>query len=472
MKGREIIEKINRGEMPDLEQVRVKCLGQTTSLKGAGKLKFASVAIGVAAAFLVTMTALAAALGGFEGFINRVNPTFGEAVIPIELYVVDNDIRMEVLGAQTFGNQVIAYISMQDLSGQNRITENARLNADFTLLDADGNEIATQGSSGGSSLLYFDKSTNTAFFEANFWGYGIDVAFSESADSIIIRVGTFELDNVSYWEMPIDIDLVALGEVSTKMFPVSDLFVWGITTAELAEMGFERDVLRPVEILKPGGLVVELPHGRDDQWISNIGIVNGQLQILLAHDNRVRGLSWPSAFLVLDGVPPKHFVISIFADENHEFIETLERVDLAFKYSLYVFDIDVNQLADYEILFFGGFRKEIDGDWQIAAQTNYVGEQMRVWESDFYMAYLYFENFILTPLGLQASGTFEGGGHANFDLVLETTEGFIEFDFPRPSGQFSSYPQPRFDLVWRADRLIDVASVTAVVINGVRIEVE
>jgi hypothetical protein len=73
--------------------------------------------------FVLVASATAASLGNFDWFIERFNPDFGNIVEPVEIYSEDEGIRMEVIGAQKYDNRAIIYLSLQDRTGQNRLTE-------------------------------------------------------------------------------------------------------------------------------------------------------------------------------------------------------------------------------------------------------------------------------------------------------------------------------------------------------------
>ena len=77
----------------------------------------------LALSVMLVVTAAAATLGGFDWFIEKFNPSFGEIVEPVEAYCEDQGIRMEVIGAQKYDNMAVVYLSLQDVSGQNRLTE-------------------------------------------------------------------------------------------------------------------------------------------------------------------------------------------------------------------------------------------------------------------------------------------------------------------------------------------------------------
>ena len=425
------------------------------------RFKFAP-ALAAVAVLLVTVTAAAAVMGGFDGFINRFNPAFGEVVVPLELYVIDNDIRMEVIGAQTFGGHIIAYISMQDVSGKNRIGRGAAFHwgLNFFMLDPDGEKmLGHYGMISGSRMLHFDEETNTAFFEISSWRGGGAVS-----DKISFVADEFVLDVEAYEGLPLDIDLTSLGEAYTAILPIN--------------MGSE---LVLTEILAPGGHFAALPF--EGHWIANVGIIDGRLHVQTRHDRGISGLSFPAINLWRDGgyIHPSASII-LHANENHEPVDQRlvgilppSFLGVVFEYSSFIFDIDINALEDYALLYWGNYATKIDGDWQITAHMDYTGAQMRMWSSDVVMAGMRLENFTLTPLGLQISGELvEGAGFGGLLVTLETTKGDIELG--QGTGGFGFHQSGdetlwHFTMMWMPDASIDVSAVRAVVIAGLGVEV-
>jgi len=128
--------------------------------KARGRIRLS---VALAAALIVVMisaTALAAG-GGLEQFVSRFNPAFGDlAIPPVQLaYAEDQGIRIEVIGAQQIDNVVLAYVTMQDITGENRLSR-------YTWPDL---EVTMEGEaiSGPASYrrLHFDRANNTVYFE-------------------------------------------------------------------------------------------------------------------------------------------------------------------------------------------------------------------------------------------------------------------------------------------------------------------
>ena len=117
-----------------------------------------------AAVFLVFVTLSAttyAATGGLDQFLSRFNPAFGAlAIAPAEpAYAEDQGIRMEVVGAQQVNNVVLVYLTMQDITGENRLSRDTWPDLEIFM---DGQAMHGPGS---SRILHFDRNSNTLYFE-------------------------------------------------------------------------------------------------------------------------------------------------------------------------------------------------------------------------------------------------------------------------------------------------------------------
>ncbi|MCL2204846.1 MAG: hypothetical protein FWB88_13025 [Defluviitaleaceae bacterium] len=187
MKYRDLISQVVREDMPDLEQVRENCHRQAIPQKSIVRTLRWSVAA-AAILLLVTSTAVFAATGGLEQFLARFNPNFGEfAIAPLNpAYAVDQDIRIEVVGAQQIDNVLLVYTIMQDISGENRITRHMSPDIEFYV---DDERMSTGGST--DRLLRFDRSTNTSYRERLLLGRD-DMPQADTIELVITRIDCFE----------------------------------------------------------------------------------------------------------------------------------------------------------------------------------------------------------------------------------------------------------------------------------------
>lgn len=112
--------------------------------------------LAVAAAALLGVTALAAAMGGFDWLRETVDPPMLDAVEEQGQSVTSNGIKLNVIAAQKYGDAALLYVSIQDTTGQGRVTEQTH--------PLWGGQLVN----GRSTLLYYDSATSTAVYQAHF----------------------------------------------------------------------------------------------------------------------------------------------------------------------------------------------------------------------------------------------------------------------------------------------------------------
>ena len=191
MKGHEIINHLLREEMPDIEKVRENC-HRHFAMQSTGTPKIKRLIPIVAALlmiFAISITTLAA-LGGFEFFIRHTDPPFAEIIEPIMNCVEDQGIRITLLGAKRFENTAIIYLSVQDISGENRLTVSTCVAGSPGM----PRENRMQIYMGNNALLnygmnsdhyYFDEISNTKYIQ-----------FMIRADDYLLDELTLKINNV------------------------------------------------------------------------------------------------------------------------------------------------------------------------------------------------------------------------------------------------------------------------------------
>lgn len=115
------LSQINVDSTGIAEGVKSRLKEKHRSSKGHPTRRTMILAVAISAMLIVTVSA--ATLGKFDWFMEKFNPNFSEIVTPIEVVSEDKGIRMEVIGAQKYENKAVVYLSLQDVSGQNRLTE-------------------------------------------------------------------------------------------------------------------------------------------------------------------------------------------------------------------------------------------------------------------------------------------------------------------------------------------------------------
>jgi len=445
----------------------------------------------IVAVLAITTTALAAT-GGFDWIMQRINPTFAEIIEPVMVYAEDQGIRMTVIGAQNFENMAVVYISLQDVSGENRLTErasigwNLSLRAVYEIPDSviDTREITIVESaeptmfSGGSTLrqIYFDEATGTLYYELT------KTSNRPIANSIEVVSWHVLLDSQFIDAKPVGISLLNLDIPETVTAELGD----GV----FSSMGFSEKVGdEQVKLLQPGRFAT-LPDYPDNHWVSNIGIIDGQLRVqgMTAWDGTSFDASRVSFALLRSDGEIIHSTESLFArvDESynlttlgHTTVFQVEPRDVM----EFIFDVDVYDLANYTLVFYGNISTGIEGEWLVQVDLAGKSNQILTITEEHLISGHTIEFITLNPLGLQARGRFPaywtmGSQGDELEAYIETPGGTFRLrqagGFYAPVFETWECSVPicgNFTLTWEAESLIDIEFVTAIIIGGQRIAV-
>lgn len=406
---------------------------------------------------------MAAALGGFDWFIERFNPTFGEIVEPVGVSCENQGIRMDVIGAQKYGNSAVIYLSLQDISGKNRLTEQTDFRDGFSVAVNPPEETGETGeaNAGGYSLrqnlLYFDKETNTLYYEINIT--------SDTPMSTPLELGSFLIyfDERDYESKPVAVSLADLDKA--QVTPLEEDQIWG-------GIGVPDDLSGITTALTPGRYAA-LPSGEADQWLSNIGIVDGKLHV---QTGTVFGKEFGSSDASLSLRAPDgeligaDYELMLLGDGDQRLLGEDGFDDAVYKYEEAVFSVNIDELDDYTLCYSGSVSSGVEGHWKVAANLSDTSLQMRIWTSDIETDGYRFEYLALSPLGLEVRGSYEGDKWASeMSLALETDDGLIPLE---GGGGSQDAGKHTFNASWYTEEPIDVAAVTAVIINNTRVPVK
>ncbi len=429
-----------------------------------------SVSVAMVLSVVLVATAAAAALGNFDWFMEKFNPSFGNIVEPVQSYSEDQGIRMEIIGAKKYDNRAIVYLSLQDITGQNRLTERTEfrdgLSVKTNTVKQDSNskgDTEIFGISWGRKMIYFDEETNTIYYELN-----ITVDSGASlADPLELGSFLVYFDSISYDDEPISISLMDIGEGET--IPIEENHILAGSALVDEEGLFER-VLTP-------GYYGDMPHGEKDQWISNIGIIDGKLHVQIgkifnqefgSDDGNISLRDAQGNFISYD----ENIVFLSDEDNNLIDMEKENFEDMEYRYEEFVFSVDPEELKEYILSYSGSVSSGVEGRWDVAANLEDDNKNMRIWEDDIIVGNHHIEHIMLSPLGVQAMGSYTGDvknmAYEDILLEIETVDGTISLQ-----GGIKSYsPNHSFDSVWNTKTPIDVTKVKALIIDGTRVPVK
>ncbi|MCL2838543.1 MAG: hypothetical protein FWE04_05715 [Oscillospiraceae bacterium] len=410
-----------------------------------------SVLIAAIMAILLLSATAFAALGGFDWFIARFNPNFAGVVEPVMSYSEEQGIRMTIIGAQRFANMAIVYLSVQDVSGENRLTERI----DFS----DGFSVGRGISFGYQrNLLYFDSVTNTAYFEIRITAD----ANSPLPDPLMLGSLTIIFGMDSYRNEPMGINLSAIGQGITIPVAYENIFVRGYG-------GEQGSVLPPNRMLAIGNRT-PLPHGTRGAWLSNIGIVDGQLHI---QTNQYFTAEFGSNFSLLapnGDVIYSQQTVDVWLDADGNLMSHGIEYRPTYRVAETIFDVNIANLSNYTLVFSANVPRGIfDGNWWVEVNTSDVSQQMIALTNDVSVDGILFEFITISPLGLQVIGSYTGEigfRLSELSVKVETSDGVITL-----SGGGGRFGNQTFNASWDSDLQLNITTVTAIIVNDLRIEV-
>jgi len=175
-------------DMERLNDVEKKMMKDAILEEGFGgrqgrKLKKQTLAIAAAVLVFISVGAYGAFDSGFEFFRTELEATFIDLVTaPQEaVYAEDQGIQFEIVGAERINSVVLLYMTMQDVSGEDRLSEWHSPGIEILM---DDQEVVRGWS---SRDLYFDQDTNTRYFELQV-RVDIDMPHTDTLEIIIERI--------------------------------------------------------------------------------------------------------------------------------------------------------------------------------------------------------------------------------------------------------------------------------------------
>jgi len=479
----------------DSSELSAKVIGSlhTQKERSARRIKRGLTLVAAIVSIMAITTTALAATGGFDWIMQRINPSFAEAIEPVMLYTEDEGIRMTVIGAQTFDNRAVVYVSLQDVSGENRLTEYGSLGMGLFLKEVIEESISAEintvdefmppmiSTGTGVRRVYFDEATGTAYFELT-----MTATDGTIANSLIINNTCVELDRVSISSKPVGIALENLEAPNTLDVTLG----YDVNSS----LGWNDDSLfgSTISMLEPGRFA-ELPSYTDNHWVSNIGLIDGRLhvQTIGYSEGRFGGSGVSFALLRSDGATIHTYeMVFATADENYNLMSSPisfvsdRRVHHVTEF---IFDVDVENLSDYILTFYGSISAGVEGEWTVQVDTSDTSTQIITISEAHYIAGHTIEFVTVTPIGINVRGSFPA--HRTMDshetlsaniisTYIETKDSSIELSSSARSYSLAFQdrynPEPTggsFTAIFDATSFIDLDSVTALVINGYRIEI-
>ena len=374
--------------------------------------------LAVAAAALLGVTALAAAMGGFDWLRETVDPPMLDAVEEQGQSVTSNGIKLNVIAAQKYGDAALLYVSIQDTTGQGRVTEQTHPLWGGLL------------TGGHHTMLYYDSATSTAVYQLRF----------SSLDELCLYKLLYSPSRLDGARVDADLaDLYLNGE----QIPGT------VSTQTL-----------PPEWLTPGRLA-DIPGG-EGSYVSAIGMNCGYFTVQYRYPG-VDKECYMGAYLLdgsgqrIDSIPGGTSTL-----DDGDGMATTERY----------FKVDAETLENCTLCFEGSIYDVAHGDWEIDIDFESThGVRQLTADIEFDGVTARDTEMILSPIGLELTREYDAGSHMlDTDVVLETTSGDIKL---RSCGsEWASTDMSTWNTFFEAHEPIDVSSVTAIRIGGTRLELE
>ncbi|MEO4055160.1 hypothetical protein [Solibacillus sp. CAU 1738] len=463
------LSQINVDSSKLVEQVKSKLHEESATIPARQNRRWAwSTVATIVLSVGIVASATAAAIGNFDWFIERFNPSFGEIIEPVEVYSEDQGIRMEVIGAQKYNNKAIVYLSLQDITGQNRLTEqtsfkdgfNVKMNSNEAVNGEE--ELISAGFLLSQKILYFNEDTNTIYYE-------FDITSdpnSPLADPLELSSFLIYFDVKNYIDEPISVDFTGTEDVET--IPIENEQIWGGSN-------WPEDLSSISEALMPSHYA-NMPHGEKDQWVSNIGIIEGKLHVQLGKifdkefgpSDAMLSLKGPEGNLI-----EHDYSFVFYRDKENNLLDQKndDYADAVYKYEEYVFSVEEENISNYDLLYNGAVTSGVEGNWKVAANISDSEQNIRTWKNDILVEGQLFEYITISPLGLQVIGTYKEENNMVSDMLVEveTVNSIIQLE---GEGGSQNPNKHTFNSSWGTKEPLDVNDVTAIIVNGTRIPIK
>lgn len=408
----------------------------------------------LALSLFLTIGVSAAVLTNSQWFMDKFNPTFKEIVKPIDMVCEDQGIRFELIAGQKYENKAIVYLSVQDISGQNRITADTSFN--------DGFFIGIKGSEASygfqEKVVSFDKETNTIYYE-------LDIsadAYTPLEDSLRLGSSRIYFSSDDYKNEKIQIPYSDLQD--NESFLIKEGQIWG---------GSNKPVYKDTKVLKTGNYS-SMPHQNDKQWISNVGIIDNKLHIQVASKfNKEFGPIDPF-FTMKDKKGEDLYVESsiVFLTDKDNNILDIEDIDLDlvnYKYEDYIFPLGEDIQDIYEIFYTGYVYQGLEGRWEIQTDLTDDSNNIVKIDKEIKIDNYSISHMILSPLGLEIEGNYVNDFNDNLKIELETKENILELS---NTGGILDKDKGKFSFYWKSNKLIKPENIKSIIINDKKIPIK
>lgn len=413
---------------PDMDKLREDVAKRLAAERPAQKRprRFGkTLLIAAAAAALLSVTALAAAFGGFDWLRDEVEPEFIDAVEPVEQSVTDEGIRFSVIAAQKYDDMSVYYVSIQDVDRLGRVTEDASPQFLYPLGAWD------------IEMLVYDAPSQTAVYQ-------LRVNHSDIPAEL---AGTLPVDNESTLLLT---SITYSREALVVMSPDIDVYE-ALESGEKLGVPYESSTRLPSEILQTG-YVADIPSS-DGAYVSAVGINHGWTAVQYVVPDGEREISITPYFITAD-----ERRVDCVGGVN----DPKENGELSERY----FDISAEELRGGRLLFEGSAWSSLTGEWKIDVNVDSISGIVIV---DIDTENARNAQLIVGPLGICiTAGLYDMDDDiTSEELIVYTNDSSLDLT---KRAEWMADGRSKSSAFWRADAPLDPAAVTEIRIGDTVIE--
>lgn len=316
---------------------------------------------------------------------------------PVHEVSEDQGIRMEVLGAINDGQSAVAFISLQDTSGQGRISDTVQL------MDC---KISGSGVFTNDTIVNYDPQTETAVLRLE------GIASNVKSQKITVSVGSLLSGETTIENQPTGYtvgELMEIGEETRAFAPTEDQVRQHSMTANDEEMMNEMSELMDngkIPLLQPWEKPVKI-NGVDWAEITAATQIGNQVHVRYATGTVLGGISTLNFSLKDEnGTVLELPTVEMNIGEPTQVSETIHYTDS----NEYVLMLPQDQQAkNMELLYSGvGYEQFTQGKWSTTFKLEQVKEKLSA-KVDLQMDDWKLETVSVSPVGVTVTGTGETG---------------------------------------------------------------
>jgi len=403
-----------------------------------------TVLVSVAAMLVLSALTVFAMTNSFSLLIERLNPPFQSVLEPIEMVSVDQGIKMEVVAAGFYDNMAMAYITWQDLEGdqinESINFENSYLFKYFYVYN--GDDFCPMN----VDFVDFDEATGVITYLVT--ALAVDAV---EYDSITFSTSKI-INNIRGWEdYPTGVDLKTLKSSAEAMDVPFNLFRGGSSASLMQKTD-------SVLILKRNEYAFSMPDNPTSRIVS-VGIIDQKLHVQIWRD--IADEDSFTAYYLSDGTdawiwPEAQYLFNY--DEQGRVSEE-EQTSRYSEYEELIFP-ELPNLSDLQLLTIFNLADVIFGEWSVTVENHQAFEPLKkdihIETGDFT-----YESISINPFGLTMNGTRHNrqAGLDMPEIIVHLDDGDVILECEN-----AKYPEDTFEAIYKSEKPIDVSKIKSVTI--------